>query len=155
MDEQSDRHLSHMDKDGKVKMVDIADKLIQKRSANASGKIFMNKDTIHLIHQNKIKKGNALATAQIAGIQAAKYTPQLIPLCHPLNLATVQVETDVQEDGIVVTSSVKCVGRTGVEMEALTATAVALLTVYDMCKAVDKNMKIGEIQLNKKAKEDI
>lgn len=153
--ESARNKLTHTDSDGKAIMVDVSDKIIQDRIARASGKIFLQAETIRLITENQIKKGDVLTVAQIAGIQAAKNTSSLIPLCHPLQLSKVDVKTSIQSDGITVNSMVRCIGQTGVEMEALTAVSVALLTIYDMCKAVDKKMVIGEVLLNEKTKSDV
>ena len=147
--------LSHVDDEGRAKMVDVGPKVPQRRLARASGAISMSAVTVALIAENRMKKGDVLTVAQIAGIQAAKRTAQLIPLCHPLVLDKVDVALHLAEDRVVATSEVACVGRTGVEMEALTAVSVALLTVYDMCKAVDRNMRIGDIFLVEKVKRDV
>jgi cyclic pyranopterin phosphate synthase len=144
--------LTHIDANGRAKMVDVSAKPAQHRVARAKGFISLEKATVALVRENRMKKGDVLAVAEFAGIQAAKRTPELIPLCHPLQLTNVQVETQLEEDGVSVTSSVSCIGQTGVEMEALCAVTVALLTVYDMCKAVDKKMKIGDIVLLEKTK---
>ena len=149
------KKLSHVDDKGRAKMVDVGDKKTQRRRAVATGKIFLSKSTIELIHENQIKKGDVLTVAQIAGISSAKQTPGLIPLCHPLLLEKIDVRLGITETGIVAESEVRCSGKTGVEMEALTAVSVALLTVYDMCKAVDKQMKITDITLVEKVKEDV
>lgn len=147
-----DSKLSHIDDAGKARMVDVGGKPEQQRLAVARGMIKLAPETLRLIHENAIKKGDVLTVAEIAGIQAAKNTPALIPLCHHLMLTKVEVKTVVQSDGIMVESQVKCTGKTGVEMEALTAVSVALLTIYDMCKAVDKSMEIHSIQLISKSK---
>lgn len=147
--------LSHTDNKGKANMVDVGNKSTQLRYAKAKGDIKLNAETIKLIKDNFIKKGDVLTIAEIAGIQAAKKTPELIPLCHPLQITKVDVKTKIIKTGIEVTSEVKCTGQTGVEMEALTAVSVALLTIYDMCKAVDKKMIIGSIELIEKTKTDI
>ncbi len=147
--------LSHTDKQGKAKMVDVSHKPRQKRRALAEGEIKVSKDTILLIQDNKMKKGDVLTLAEIAGVQAAKKTSDLIPLCHPLQLASVNIDTLVRKDRIHLRCEVICTGQTGVEMEALTGVSVGLLTIYDMCKAVDKNMEIGEIKLVEKIKENI
>lgn len=149
------RRLSHVDKDGRAVMVDVSGKKTQLRVARASGRISLAEATVGLIRDNSMAKGDVLAAAEIAGIQAAKRTFELIPLCHPLELTRVNVRASPDEQGLSVTSEVRCIGRTGVEMEALTAVSVALLTVYDMCKAVDKSMRIGEIELLEKVKEDV
>jgi len=149
------KNLSHIDDKGHVKMVDVSGKKHQRRIAKASGKIRLTGSTIELILKDKIKKGNVLSTAELAGIQAAKRTSELIPLCHNLPLADVVVNAQVYDEGVLVTSEVTCIGQTGVEMEALVAVSIALLTVYDMCKAVDKNMVIETISLLEKTKRDV
>lgn len=149
------RTFSHVDDQGKANMVDVGNKKIQKRCAIAKGSIFLAKETLDLIKENQIKKGDVLTVAQIAGIQAAKQTASLIPLCHPLTLDKIDVKMEITSEGVTSQSEVRCIGRTGVEMEALTAVSVSLLTVYDMCKAVDKNMQIGQIKLLEKVKEDV
>lgn len=136
-------------------MVDVSHKKDQLRIAKASGHIRMDPETIRLIRDNQVKKGDVLTVAQIAGIQAGKKTSELIPLCHPLPITKIDVLTDLQENGVTVTAEARCVGQTGVEMEALTAVSVALLTIYDMCKAVDKGMVISEVKLVEKSKTDI
>ena len=148
-------NLSHVDGEGRAKMVDVGAKAPQRRLARATGTITMSPATAALIAENQMKKGDVLTVAQIAGIQAAKQTAQLIPLCHPLVLDKVDVRLRLAPDRITATSEVACVGRTGVEMEALTAVSVALLTVYDMCKAVDKDMCIGQVLLTEKVKRDV
>lgn len=149
----SDSGFSHINEKGKATMVDVGQKPVQTRSATAAGFISLNHETITLIHDNQMKKGDVLTVAEIAGIQAAKRTHELIPLCHPLQITKAEVKTLLQEKGVRVTATVKCNGQTGVEMEALTAASVALLTIYDMCKAVDKQMVIGEVSLLEKMKE--
>ena len=144
--------LTHVDDSGKVSMVDVSDKPIQKRVAIASGKILLEPETMKLIKDNGMKKGDVLTTARIAGIQGAKQTSNLIPLCHTLLLNKIHVEFEFCEDGIEATATAKCSGMTGVEMEALTAVNIALLTIYDMCKAVDKTMTMTNIQLLEKVK---
>lgn len=148
-------NLSHVDDQGRARMVDVGPKVPQRRLARATGAISMSAATVALIAENRMKKGDVLTVAQIAGIQAAKRTAQLIPLCHPLVLDKVDVELQLEQDQIIASSEIACVGRTGVEMEALTAVSVALLTVYDMCKAVDKDMCIGDIFLVEKVKRDV
>jgi cyclic pyranopterin phosphate synthase len=145
---------SHVDEQGRARMVDVSAKPPLKRLARASGSISLGEETIALIAANNIKKGDVLAVAQLAGIQAAKRTSDLIPLCHQLPLSQVDVQTKLTQTGVRVVSTVRCVDRTGVEMEALTAVSVALLTIYDMCKAVDKKMRISDIQLEEKRKDD-
>ena len=146
--------LTHVDSEGRADMVDVGDKKIQHRTATAEGKIFLQPETVELIRENKMKKGDVLTVAEIAGIQGGKKTSELIPLCHPLQITKLDVKAELFDGGVKVTSLAKCIGQTGIEMEALTAVSVALLTVYDMCKAVDKQMKIGEIVLLDKKKED-
>jgi len=147
--------LSHIDDEGRARMVDVGPKVPRRRRARARGKIRLSARTLELIGQDRIAKGNVLTVAQLAGIQAAKQTPRLIPLCHPLALDKIDVALAVTDDGVTAESEVCCIGRTGVEMEALSAVSVALLTVYDMCKAVDKGMVIGDIELVEKVKEDV
>ena len=149
------KKLSHVDDKGRTNMVDVSNKPVQKRRAVAKGTITISKSAMDLIRENQIKKGDVLTVAQIAGISAAKRTPGLIPLCHPLGLDKIDVKLDLTDTGIQAQSQVTCLGRTGVEMEALTAVSVALLTVYDMCKAADKQMKITDITLVEKVKEDV
>lgn len=147
--------LSHINNEGKANMVDVGNKPEQTRIAKASGFIRLQTETLKLINENLVKKGDVLTIAEIAGIQAAKETSRLIPLCHNLLLTKVEVKTTVTENGIFVESMVKCKGQTGVEMEALTAVNIALLTIYDMCKAVDKQMIMSDIKLDLKEKTDI
>ncbi|MDQ1771097.1 cyclic pyranopterin monophosphate synthase MoaC [Labilibaculum sp. A4] len=146
---------SHIDKDGKANMVDVGDKIPQIREAKAIGIIHLEARTIELIQENAMKKGDALTIAEIAGIQAAKRTSDLIPLCHTLQITKAEVKCSIIEKGVQVNTRVKCIGQTGVEMEALTAASIALLTIYDMCKAVDKSMVLGEIALVEKTKTDL
>lgn len=155
MNNQEPHQLSHTDHKGKANMVDVSDKGIQDRTARATGKISLNAEVVALIRDNQMKKGDVLTVAEIAGIQAAKQTPYLIPLCHPLQLTKVDVKAELSDYGVTVYSLARCIGQTGVEMEALTAASVALLTIYDMCKAVDKNMVISDITLIEKTKHDI
>ncbi len=144
--------LTHIGEDGAARMVDVSGKPEQTRLATAEGRIFLRSETIALIESNGIAKGNVLATARIAGVQAAKRTSELIPLCHTLLLQHVDIGFDVGPEGIGIHCDVRTVGRTGAEMEALTGVSVAALTIYDMCKAVDKTMRIGEIVLRSKSK---
>lgn len=144
---------SHIDKEGKVKMVDIGSKDIVKRKAVASGKIILNPDTLDKLKNKLLKKGDPVAAAAVAGINGAKRTSELIPLCHNIPLDHVDLECEIQKDGIRIVSTAACTGRTGVEMEALTAVSVAALTIYDMCKAVDREMVITDITLDEKIKE--
>lgn len=144
--------LSHIDQHGKASMVDVGSKPAQQRVAKASGFIALSAETIRLIRENQMKKGDVLTVAEIAGIQAAKQTPTLIPLCHNLLISVVKVRCTLTNEGVVAQSEVACTANTGVEMEALTGVSIALLTVYDMCKAVDKSMVISEIKLDSKTK---
>ncbi len=148
------KKLSHIDRDGRPIMVDVSNKKNLYRVAKARGRIKLSTSTVKLIADNRMEKGNVLTVAELAGINAAKRTFELIPLCHPLALTKVGVKAFVGNDDVVVTSEVACVGQTGVEMEALTAVGIALLTVYDMCKAVDKNMIINEVVLLEKHKKN-
>ncbi|MHC1707024.1 MAG: cyclic pyranopterin monophosphate synthase MoaC [Bacteroidales bacterium] len=145
--------LSHINHQGKANMVDVTEKANQVRTAIASGTINLSSEAMTLIRENQIKKGDVLTVAEIAGIQAAKQTSSLIPLCHPLLLNKVDVSCTLTDTGVKAESMVRCTGPTGVEMEALTAVSVSLLTIYDMCKAVDKAMIISNIQLLSKTKE--
>ncbi len=145
--------LSHVNKSGEAHMVDVGDKSPLKRTAKATGFISLEPNTLLLIHDNQLKKGDVITVAKIAGIQAAKQTPSLIPLCHNLLINQIEIDCRIVEKGIEVDATVKCTGNTGVEMEALTAVSIALLTIYDMCKAVDKNMVIMGVKLLSKRKE--
>ena len=144
--------LTHFDKAGRGRMVDVSDKEVTTRIAIASGEIHMLQNTLKHIQQGKLKKGDVLAIADVAAIMGAKKTPDLIPMCHPLMLSGIDVVFSELTDvcGIRVEVSVKCKGKTGVEMEALTAVSAALLTIYDMCKAVDKGMTLTNVCLDKK-----
>lgn len=146
------QEFSHTDKNGKARMVDVGNKPDQDRIAIAEGFISLEKETLALIEENKIKKGDVTTIARIAGIQAAKKTSDLIPLCHPLPLHHIDINEQIEKNGIKIRAEVKTFGKTGVEMEALTAVSTSLLTIYDMCKAVDKNMVINSIQLIEKKK---
>ncbi len=146
---------SHIDESGQVTMVDVSNKPIVKRTAIAKGTIFMAPETINKINQSQIKKGDPLSCARIAGIMAAKRTGDLIPLCHPLPLDQAVIDFAIHEDNISIKSTAITTAKTGVEMEALTAASVAALTIYDMCKAVDKDMVIGDITLLSKTKEPL
>lgn len=145
--------LTHIDEHGRPRMVDVGGKRLSHRVARALGFIALQSRTIELIQNQQVAKGNVLLTAELAGVQAAKQTASLIPLCHTLLLSKVHVEAVMQPNGVQVTSEVKCTAQTGVEMEALTAVSVALLTIYDMCKAVDKSTEITHIRLLEKSKE--
>jgi cyclic pyranopterin phosphate synthase len=149
------RQLSHVDLKGDATMVDVGNKQIQKRTAMAEGWIRMAAETIRSIREDQLKKGNVLAVSRVAGIQAAKATPSLIPLCHTLPLDTVRIDFELGKEWMRATCIVSCQARTGVEMEALTGVTVALLTVYDMCKAIDKGMVLDQIRLIEKRKEDL
>jgi cyclic pyranopterin phosphate synthase len=144
---------THFDKEGKARMVDVSDKAETERVAIAKGSVLMQPTTLALIRDGAVKKGDVLSVARLAGIMGAKKTPDLIPLCHPLALTSVQVDLTLDEarNAVDITATCKLVGKTGVEMEALTAVSVAALTVYDMCKAVDKGMQIVDIRLTHKS----
>lgn len=144
---------THLDKSGSVRMVDVGQKPETSRTAVAKGRVLMEKDTLERIMDEKVKKGNVLETARIAGIMAAKKTPDLIPMCHPLNITHVQIDFsfDTDASAIDIEAQVSLTGKTGVEMEALTAVSVAALTIYDMCKSYDKSMKITDIHLRSKS----
>ena len=145
--------LTHIDSSGRPRMVDVSGKPDTQREAVAKGVVRMKASTLDLIKKGPMPKGDVLAVAQLAGIMAAKQTPHLIPLCHPILIGDIRVEfnLDEEENIIGITTTVKSVGKTGVEVEALTATAVAALTIYDMCKAVDRGMRIENIRLIKKS----
>ena len=143
----SDRGLTHLDPLGRARMVDVTPKEATHRRAVARGRVHMQPDTASLVARGAITKGDVLAVARVAGIQAAKRTPDLIPLCHPVLVGAVLVNFRIEDDFIEVEAQVDTVDRTGVEMEALTACAVSCLTIYDMCKSVDKAMTIGDINL--------
>jgi cyclic pyranopterin phosphate synthase len=146
------KRLSHIGADGRAQMVDVSAKPMSRRTAIAKGKIKLQRKTLDLISKDRIAKGNVFATARLAGIQAAKQTASLIPLCHTLPLGDVKIDIVSVRDGAEVTCTARTVAQTGVEMEALTGVSIALLTIYDMCKAVDKKMQISDLRLVKKAK---
>jgi len=146
--------LTHTDDQGRASMVDVSAKPPVTREAVAEGFIKLQPETLSLIRDNGLKKGDVLAVARIAGIQAAKQTQMLIPLCHQIALSKVAVEFEMQEKGIRITTTAKTIAQTGVEMEALTAASIAALTIYDMCKAVDKTMCITEVKLISKTKKN-
>src|SRR5712691_305723 len=146
------KRLTHIDSDGRVQMVDVSAKPLSKRIAVARGKIRLQRKTLDLISKNQIAKGNVFATARIAGIQAAKQTAQLIPLCHTLPLGEVKIDIVTSDKGAEVKCAAQTVAQTGVEMEALVGATIALLTIYDMCKAVDKEMQIYDVRLIEKMK---
>ncbi len=139
--------LTHLDEDGAARMVDVSAKAVTAREAIASGRIDMSAEAARAIAEGLVKKGDVLAVARVAGIMAAKKTADLIPLCHPIALSAVTVDFDLDDRGVTVTATARTAGQTGVEMEALTAASVALLTIYDMAKALDKAMIIGGIGL--------
>ncbi len=139
--------LSHFDDAGKIKMVDVSAKDVTTRRAVASGKVLLNSETLQLLQTQKTPKGDPLEIARIAGIMAAKRTPELIPLCHQINLSKVNVVAEFTDDGIALTAEAMTNAQTGVEMEALTAVSVTALTIYDMCKAVQKDIVISDIKL--------
>jgi cyclic pyranopterin phosphate synthase len=145
--------LSHVDDSGAVRMVDVGDKPMSRRRAVASAQVQMSPETSRRLHD--LPKGDALATAQLAGIMAAKRTSELIPLCHPLPLSHIEVTLDVQDGVVGIVAVAETTAQTGVEMEALTAASIAALTLYDMCKAVDKAMTITELRLIEKTKEEV
>jgi len=145
--------LTHIDAQGRPRMVDVTGKADTQREAVAKGVVRMQASTLDRLKKGEVAKGDVLAVAQLAGIMAAKQTPHIIPLCHPILIADIKVEFSLDEENslVEITSTVKSVGKTGVEMEALTATAVTALTIYDMCKAVDRGMRIENIRLVRKS----
>lgn len=149
------RRLTHIGGDGRAQMVDVSAKPMSKRRAVAIGRIQLRRATLELIAKDQIAKGNVFATARIAGIQAAKQTAHLIPLCHTLPLGDVKIDVVTSNKGAEVTCAAQTIAQTGVEMEALVGTTVALLTIYDMCKAVDKEMQISDVRLLSKTKHDV
>ncbi len=142
--------LSHINEDGNAHMVDVSDRAITQRSARASGKVALSKSVLSLIAEGKTPKGDVLATARIAGIMGAKKTPELIPLCHPISISSVNVDLEIVEDGVKIYSTVTISDRTGVEMEALTAISIAALTIIDMTKALDPGATITNVQVDEK-----
>ncbi|MFP4408029.1 MAG: cyclic pyranopterin monophosphate synthase MoaC [Spirochaetaceae bacterium] len=146
-------HLTHVDSGGSAKMVDISGKPPVHRTARAGGFIKLAAKTVELIRENGIKKGDVLTVAKLAGVMGGKRTSELIPLSHLIEIEELNVTLTLQENGVAIESLARCTGKTGIEMEALTAVSVAALTVYDMCKAVDKAMEIGEIRLLEKTKD--
>jgi cyclic pyranopterin phosphate synthase len=144
--------LSHVDTGGKASMVDVSGKPSVRRTARASGAVFMAKETLRLVRENQIEKGDVLAAARIAGITGGKKASDLIPLCHNIQIDRIGVELELHEDRIEIRSEAVCTDKTGIEMEALTAVTIAALTLYDMCKAVDKSMRIDNIRLDEKTK---
>jgi len=148
----SDNVLTHLDEKGQARMVDVSAKEHTERSATATATIFMQPETLQMIVEGKHKKGDVMATARIAGIMAAKRTPDLIPMCHPLMITSVKVELtpDLEKNCVVIEATCKTVGQTGIEIEALTSASTAALTLYDMCKAVDRGMVIDQVKLLEK-----
>ena len=143
--------LTHFNEEGRAKMVDVSEKSTTVRQATAMARVRMQESTLELIRQGGMKKGDVLAVAQVAGIMAAKQTAQMIPMCHPLALSGVDISFRFEENALVLRATVRCTGQTGVEMEALHAASVAALTVYDMCKAVQKDMEITDLRLLQKS----
>jgi len=149
------KRLTHISDDGRAKMVDVSAKAMSKRRAVACGKIWLQRQTLDIISKDQIAKGNVFATARIAGIQAAKQTANFIPLCHTLPLGEVKIDVVTSNEGVEVKCTAQTIAQTGVEMEALVGVTVALLTIYDMCKAVDKEMQICDVRLIEKTKRPI
>jgi len=148
-----ERELTHVDASGRARMVDVSAKPRVRRTASAFGRVHLRPETMRMIRENTIQKGDVLTVARIAGIAGAKRTAGLIPLCHNIEIEHVEVELSMGEDTVEIRSRAVCTDRTGIEMEALTAVSVAALTVYDMCKAVDRSMRITDIHLLEKTKE--
>jgi cyclic pyranopterin monophosphate synthase len=146
------KKLTHFDNRGRAQMVDVSEKATTQREAVARGSVIMKKETVRLIKGDKMPKGDVLTVARVAGIMAAKKTPEIIPMCHPLNLSSVKIDFqfDAKNQKIIIESRVRITGQTGVEMEALTAVAAAALTIYDMCKSADREMVISDILLIEK-----
>jgi cyclic pyranopterin phosphate synthase len=146
------KRLTHLDKEGRAKMVDISEKPLTQREAVAKGSVYMKPETLRLIEDKKVPKGDVLCVSRVAGIMAAKRTSEVIPMCHPLNITSVDIKLnlDSKKNKVDIEAYVKILGQTGVEMEALTAVSAAALTIYDMCKAVDKEMVISDIMLMEK-----
>jgi cyclic pyranopterin phosphate synthase len=145
---------SHLDEEGAARMVDVGEKAVIRRTATATGLVRMSAETIEALQEKALPKGDALNTAKIAGVMAAKRTPDLIPLCHGLNLTSIDLAFMVRDEGVEILAVARASDRTGVEMEALTAVSVAALTLYDKCKAVDKGMVVEDIKLVEKTKEE-
>ncbi len=145
--------LTHLDSEGRARMVDVTEKDVTQRVAVAKGTVFMRSETLKLIIEQKVEKGDVFSVARVAGIMAAKKTPELIPMCHPLNITSVEIDLIPRENParVEIEALVKVTGKTGVEMEAMTAVAVCGLTIYDMCKAVDREMSVSEIRLVQKS----
>lgn len=146
---------SHLDEEGKAVMVDVSNKPRVRREASALGKVYLQPETIQLIKNNLVKKGDVLLVAKVAAISGAKRTAELIPLCHNISIDQVDLDFKVAEESVEIRSQAVCTGKTGIEMEALTAVSIAALTIYDMCKAVDKSIRISDIQLLSKSKEEL
>lgn len=142
--------LTHFNEQGRARMVDVSGKAVTYRTAKAAGRVWMNPETLEKVRAGQMAKGDVLAVAQVAGIMAAKRTWELIPMCHPLPLTSIDISFAFQDDALDIQAQVKCSGETGVEMEALTAVSAAALTVYDMCKAVQRDMVIDQIRLLEK-----
>ena len=142
--------LTHFNEQGRARMVDVSEKAVTYRTARAAGRVWMNPETLEKVRQGGMAKGDVLAVAQVAGIMAAKRTWELIPMCHPLSLTSIDITFAFRENALDIQAQVKCSGETGVEMEALTAVSAAALTVYDMCKAVQRDMVIDQIRLLEK-----
>lgn len=142
--------LTHFNEQGRARMVDVSEKAVTYRTAKAAGRVWMNPETLEKVRQGSMAKGDVLAVAQVAGIMAAKRTWELIPMCHPLPLTSINITFAFQKNALDIQAQVKCSGETGVEMEALTAVSAAALTVYDMCKAVQRDMVIDQIRLLEK-----
>ena len=152
MTQSEDSKLTHIDESGRARMVDVGQKPDTERVAIAKGTVKMQPETFELVKNGQVKKGDVLAVAQVAGISAAKQTPHLIPMCHPIAITSVAMDFELKEpDTVEITATVKCTGKTGVEMEAVTAVSVSALTIYDMCKAVDRGMRIENVRLIKKS----
>jgi len=145
--------LSHLDSEGRARMVDVTEKDVTERIAMARGAIFMRAETLSLIQEKKVEKGDVFSVARVAGIMAAKKTSELVPMCHPLNITSVEIDLTPQQNParVEIEAVVRVTGKTGVEMEAMTAVAVCGLTIYDMCKAVDRAMTLSEVRLVKKS----
>ena len=149
------KRLTHIGNDGRVQMVDVSGKPLSNRTAVATGKIRLRSETLNLISKDQIAKGNVFVTARIAGIQAAKQAAHIIPLCHTLPLGEVKIDIVSSDEGAEVTCTARTIAQTGVEMEALIGVTVALLTIYDMCKAMDRQMSISDVRLLQKAKKPV
>jgi cyclic pyranopterin phosphate synthase len=151
MSEETEKQLSHLDAEGRIQMVNVGSKPVTARTAEACGSVRMSSETIAAIRERRTPKGDPLETARLAGIMAAKRTAGLIPLCHPLPLSHIDVQILIQDEGVEIKATTSTNAQTGVEMEALTAVSVAALTIYDMCKAIDREMRITEIRLTYKS----